>query len=230
MTDQTHKQDSALTEQQICDYLRKHSDFFDRNPDLLTEMTLPHDSGEAVSLVERQVALLRERNIDMRHRLSKMLDNARANDALFDKTRRLLLTLLEATSLSQLIDSLHFSLTKDFAIPFSSLMLFGGSAQLPCSRVKVVSLQEAQERAPGLIQSNKPQCGDLSAEYKAFIFGEQAESVGSMAVVPLIYGQCFGLLAVGNNDPQYYRSSMGTLFLSYIAEVLNRLVPRYWPD
>jgi len=123
MTDNRHQKDSALTEEQVCDFLRKHSNFFYRNPDLLAEMSLPHDSGEAVSLVERQVSLLRERNIDMRHRLSKLLDNARANDVLFDKTRRLLLTLLEGTSLTQLVDSLHFSLDRDFAIPFSTLIL-----------------------------------------------------------------------------------------------------------
>jgi hypothetical protein len=231
MTDQKKQAvDSSLSEQQVCDFLRKHSNFFSRHPDLLTEMTLPHDSGEAVSLVERQVALLRERNIDMRHRLSKLLDNARANDVLFDKTRRLLLTLLESANLTQLVDRLHFSLDGDFNIPFSSLILFGGNKQLPCSRAKIVTLQEAQRQAPGLVQSNKPQCGDLPKEYLGFLFGEKAASVGSAAVVPLVYGQCFGLLAVGNNDPHYYRSSMGTLFLSYIAEVLNRLIPRHWPD
>lgn len=222
--------ESILSEQQVCDYLRKHSNFFNRYPDLLTEMTLPHDSGEAVSLVERQVALLRERNIDMRHRLSKLLDNARANDVLFDKTRRLMLTLLESNNLTKLVDSLYFSLDRDFGIPFSSLILFGGNKQLPCSRAKIVSIQDAQRQAPGLIQNNKPQCGDLPEEYIRFLFNDKADSVGSAAVAPLIYGQCFGLLAVGNNDPHYYRSSMGTLFLTYVAEVLNRLIPRHWPD
>ena len=231
MSDQTKQSASAaLSEEQVCDYLRKHSNFFNRHPDLLAEMTLPHDSGEAVSLVERQVALLRERNIDMRHRLSKLLDNARDNDVLFDKTRRLLLTLLESKDLTKLVDTLHFSLDRDFNIPFSSLILFGGDKQLPCSRAKILPIQEAQRQAPGLIQNNKPQCGDLPREYMDFLFGEKAASVGSAAVVPLVYGQCFGLLAVGNNDPHYYRSSMGTLFLNYIAEVLNRLIPRHWPD
>jgi len=231
MSDQKHQTaERTLTEEQVCEYLRKHGSFFNHHPDLLIEMTLPHDSGEAISLVERQVALLRERNIDLRHRLSKLLDNARANDVLFDKTRRLLLTLLESKNLTQLVDSLHFSLDRDFGIPFSSLILFGGSKQLPLSRAKILSIQEAQRQAPGLIQSNKPQCGDLPREYMTFLFGEKAASVGSAAVVPLVYGQCFGLLAVGNNDPHYYRSSMGTLFLTYIAEVLNRMVPKHWPD
>ncbi len=231
MTDQKKQADSnPLTDEQVCDYLRKHSNFFNQHPDLLTEMSLPHDSGEAVSLVERQVSLLRERNIDMRHRLSKLLDNARDNDVLFDKTRRLLLTLLESTSLTQIVDSLYFSLDKDFNVPFSSLILFGGETQLPCSRAKIIPLHLAQQQAPSLIQNNKPQCGVLSKGVMEFLFADQAENVGSAAVVPLVYGQCFGLLAVGNNDPQHYRSSMGTLFLNYIAEVLNRLIPRHWPE
>jgi uncharacterized protein YigA (DUF484 family) len=32
---------------------------------------------------------------------------------------------------------------------------------------------------------------------------------------------------VGNSDPNFYKSSMGTLFLSYIAEILNRVLPNH---
>jgi uncharacterized protein YigA (DUF484 family) len=36
-----------------------------------------------------------------------------------------------------------------------------------------------------------------------------------------------GVLAIGSRDPQHYKSSVGTLFLSYIADVLSRLLPRF---
>jgi uncharacterized protein YigA (DUF484 family) len=51
--------------------------------------------------------------------------------------------------------------------------------------------------------------------------------VGSVAAVPLRYDNLYGILAVGNSDPNFYKSSMGTLFLSYIAEILNRVLPNH---
>ncbi|WP_164247913.1 DUF484 family protein, partial [Stenotrophomonas maltophilia] len=80
-------------------YLSQHPEFFVEHDELIPELRIPHQPGDAVSLVERQVRLLRERNIEMRHRLSQLMDVARENDRLFDKTRRLVHDLLDATSL-----------------------------------------------------------------------------------------------------------------------------------
>ena len=80
-------------------YLRENPDFFGRHPMLLTDLSLPHDSGEAISLVERQVAILRERNIDMRRRLTHLVGAANTNDTLFEKTRRFTLNMLDCDDL-----------------------------------------------------------------------------------------------------------------------------------
>src|SRR5690606_7331696 len=102
-----------LDPEQVADYLRHHPEFFVDHQELLGDLFLPHESGPAVSLVERQVSILRERNIDMRNRLSKLLDNARENDKLFDKTKRLVLSLLEGQDLGDIVDALHYSFDKD---------------------------------------------------------------------------------------------------------------------
>ena len=52
--------DTQLPEQAVVDYLTAHPDFFTRHPQLLRDLSLPHDSGNAVSLIERQVELLRK--------------------------------------------------------------------------------------------------------------------------------------------------------------------------
>ena len=210
-------------------YLREHPDFFEQHHDLLAEITLPHESGSAVSLVERQVAILRERNMDMRHRLSKLLDNARDNDKLFDKTKRLVLSLLEGQDMGDIIDALHYSFDKDFNIHFTSVILFGNEEKIPSSQARIVTLAQAREYVGPLLKNSRAVCGTLGAKEMEFIFGSHASEIGSVATVPLVHGSVFGLLSIGNCDPQYYRSSMGTLFLSYIAEVLNRLLPKYLP-
>lgn len=218
-----------LEPEQIEAYLREHPDFFVQHQDLLAEITLPHETGSAVSLVERQVAILRERNMDMRHRLSKLLDNARDNDKLFDKSKRLVLNLIEGQDMGDIIDALHYSFDKDFNIHFTSVILFGNAEKIPSSQARIASLAEAREHLGPLLKNSRAVCGTLGAKEMEFIFGTHAGEIGSVATVPLIHGSVFGLLSIGNRDPHYYRSSMGTLFLSYIAEVLNRLLPKYLP-
>jgi uncharacterized protein len=218
-----------LEPEQIEAYLREHPDFFEQYQDLLAEISLPHESGSAVSLVERQVSILRERNIDMRNRLSKLLDNARDNDKLFDKSKRLVLSLIEGQDMGDIIDALYYSFDKDFNIHYTSLILIGNVDKIPSSQARIVSIAEAREQVGTLLKNSRAVCGTLGAEEMKFIFGAHASEIGSVATVPLIHGSVFGLLSVGNRDPHYYRSSMGTLFLSYIAEVLNRLLPKYLP-
>ena len=86
MTDQHQEAPQHLDSETVAAYLRLHPEFFVQHEELIPELRIPHQPGEAVSLVERQVKLLRERNIEMRHRLSQLMDVARENDRLFDKT------------------------------------------------------------------------------------------------------------------------------------------------
>jgi len=225
MTDTLTDTGSTVTEQDIIAYLREHPDFFVKQPNLLADLRLPHESGQAISLVERQVSILRERNMDMRHRLSKLLDNARENDQLFDKTKRLVLSLLEGKNLNDTIDVLLHSFNSDFKIHYTTLLLYGNPESMPNTSARIVSVQEARENIGALLKGNKAMCGAFSESETQYLFGENAERVGSVALVPLSFGNNFGLLAIANRDPNYYRSSMGTLFLSYIAEVLNRTLP-----
>lgn len=232
MTTDKNKQPTLadpLEPEQIAAYLREHPDFFIDHQDLLGDMTLPHETGAAVSLVERQVSILRERNMDMRHRLSKLLDNARENDKLFDKTKRLMLSLLEGQDFGDIIDALHYSFDKEFHIDATSLILFGNPDKIPSSQARVVSIAHAREFVGPLIKNNRAICGVIPKEEIEFLFLDRAGQVASVAAVPLVHGSAFGVLAIGNKDPHYYRSSMGTLFLGYIAEVLNRLLPKYLP-
>jgi uncharacterized protein len=218
-----------LDPEQVAAFLQEHLHFFEAHQDLLTELSLPHESGGAVSLIERQVTVLRERNMDMRHRLSKLLDNARENDKLFDKTKRLVLTLIEGQDMGDIIDALFYCFDKEFNIQFTSLYLFGNVDKIPSSQAKIVSIAEAREHIGSLIKSNRAMCGTLGTKEMRFLFGKFANEVGSVATVPLMHGSVFGMLAIGNRDVNYYRSSMGTLFLGYIAEVLNRILPKYLP-
>ena len=213
----TSKADLCLVATDIKDYLQDNPNFFDDYPDLLELIRLPHDSGAAISLVERQVSLLRERNLEMKQRINSLLDAAKINDKMFEKTKRLVISLLDATDLAMVVDTLSQSLGTDFQVEFHSLILFGDKQSIPACNTKVVGMDQANSQIGTLLRTNRPICGILGSDELNFLFGDQATEVGSVAAVPLSHGATFGLLAIGNSDPNYYRSSMGTLFLSYIA-------------
>lgn len=212
------------TENQVAAYLKAHKDFFERHPDLLTELSVPHASGAAVSLVERQVGVLRERNVELRERLHRLLDVARENDMLFEKMRGLILALLESRSIVEVAAALERELKARFSSEFVSFLLFDvpgitGAAQS-------VHLQDAQDHVPSLVKGRQAIAGQLRKEELTFLFGHEGEQVKSCAVVPLQGDRPLGLLAIGARDAEHFRTSMDTLFISFVGDVLARvLVP-----
>jgi uncharacterized protein YigA (DUF484 family) len=214
-------------EKVVREFLRDNPDFLDKNTDILETMILPHNSGKAISLVERQVGVMRDRNKEMRSRVENILQTAKDNDLLFEKTKRLVLNLLEAKTLGALVEAVYDSLGKDYGIEFYSLTLFGDEKKLPRTMARIASTEKANERVGTLIGANRAVCGILREDEMVFLFGERGRQVGSVAAVPLRYDSLYGILAVGNRDPNFYKSSMGTLFLSYSAEILNRVLPNH---
>lgn len=224
MSDSNFKPESAkLNPETVAGYLRKHPHFFEDFPDLVADMQISHDSGKAVSLVERQVSILRERNIEMRQRLSNLLDTARENDQLFAKTRRLVLALLECTDLGDMVDALYYSFQKEFNVHYTRLILFG--PHVPPSTARIEYINNARNHIGKRLKAPNAISGGIDVKECEFLFDEDAPNVGSAALAVLSYGNPLGVLAIGNQDPNYYRSSMGTLFLGYVAEVLNRVLP-----
>jgi uncharacterized protein YigA (DUF484 family) len=208
----------------IAAYLEAHPDFFIEHEELLPAMRIPHQRGDTISLVERQMSILRDRNIELRHRLSHLMDVARDNDRLFDKTRRLILALMDATSLEDVVISVEDSLRQDFQVPFVSLILLGDD---PMSVGRWVTHADAQTAIGGLLSEDKSVSGSLREHELDFLFGEeQRKQIGSTAVVAISHQGIHGILAIASRDPQHYKSAVGTLFLSYIAEVMGRVLPR----
>jgi uncharacterized protein YigA (DUF484 family) len=225
MTEQRQDPAATLQAEQVTAFLRANPEFFVEHEELLSELRIPHQRGTTVSLVEHQVKLLRERNIEMRHRLSHLMDVARDNDRLFEKTRRLVLDLLDASSMEEVVGAVEDSLRHEFQVPFVSLILF---SETPMSVGRWVSLAEAHQAIGSMLTGGKTLCGVLRSHELAFLFGEdEREKIGSAAVVSINHQGLHGVLAIGSPDPQHYKSSLGTLFLSYLSEVLARVLPRF---
>lgn len=215
------KEPNQEMEVQIAEYLSANPDFFSRHEDLLAEIRLPHSAGNAISLIEKQQVVFRERNNDLRHRLSDLIDNARENDRLFGHTRKLILSLLDCKTLEQATEVIYSSFKNDYKIETTQIILFAD--QVPAN-VRSDSLSQAQEHVGKYLKARQTIGGGLNKSQRAYLFGQQAENVNSAAIAILAYGDLFGVIAIGNSDADYYNSSMGTMFLAYISEVLSRIL------
>ena len=109
-----------VTQKKIKEYLLKNPNFFDDNPDTLENLVIPHFSGGAISLVERQVLLLREKNQELSEHIKNIRTTAEDNVKLFKKTSRLVSSLIMATDFESLISRLSESLSRDFRLNFIS--------------------------------------------------------------------------------------------------------------
>lgn len=223
--------EGALDDEQVREYLKSHSDFLQRHPDMLDHLHVSHASGSAVSLVEKQVSVLRERNMEMRHRLNALTANARDNDALYERTRKLVLKLLEAKDLDTLNQAFMQSMREDFDVEHAALILFGNPEDSSAD-TRFENAEKVKLEIGSLLKGRKPLCGALRQEELGFLFpaaGSPASTfpdAGSAAVMPLTGIDKVGLVAVGSADANRYHAGMGTLFLQHIAEVLVRLLDR----
>ena len=226
MTDQTAEQVTpAITEADVEAFLERHPDFFERHEQLLQKLRLPHDSGGAISLVERQVHLFREQRDALREELSGLIGIARQNDQLFARSKRLLMQLLDAGSLEEIANVLDERIRSDFNLQSATLtVLTSTEPPSQCGALRYLDAETARAIFGDALDEEKPLFGRLRQEYREALFS-QPEQVGSAAVIPVRRNYCLGLIAVSSEQEDYFDSSMGSLFMTYISDTLGRLLP-----
>ena len=217
-------QQPRLTDADVAQYLQDHPDFFTGKDDLLAEMRIPHNAGPATSLVERQLSVHRERNVELRQRLADLLENARRNDQLFEKSRRLVLALIEAESWLNVQAALDDSLRKDFGVDAWALLHFT-ERNLDAPLITIRS-SERQRSVHRVFKAHRAICGQLPQDDIASLLGTQTTNTQSVAAAQVRGQGNNGVLTVASKDPGYYRSSMDTLFLDYIADILALRLPQ----
>ncbi len=230
MTNQTidaprESSEPVLTEAAVVDYLRAHPAFFVDHDYLLKEIRVPHVTGSAISLVERQVHIFREQRDQLRNEMAELIAVARENDRFFEKSKRLLLNLLESKSLEEVSIVLDDSIRNDFKLDHVSLLLFGREDEYPATNLQIVELSAITEELGHVLESSRAICGRLQPAHLDILFPQAQAEVGSAAVIPLRFGELLGTFSIGSKDQNYFDRGMGTLFLSYISDTLSRILP-----
>ena len=197
-------------------FLRANPQFFEQNPDLLESIQVPHPhGGRAIPLAERQTVALRDKARVLEGRLGELISNAAQNDAISEKVHRLTVALVGARDFPALARSLYFHLREDFAVPHVALRVWGKSVPVDFDEAQPVAERERQQAS----MMGAPQCGPAQGNPFVAWFGDAAEHIRSLALVPLGQTSVFGLLAMGSEDPKRFYPDMGTLYLRRIGEL-----------
>lgn len=211
----------ADPEQRFAEYLAAHPDFFERHPDLVATLRIPHAPGQAVSLVERQLGLLRGQCDQLRTRLDHLISVARENELLHGRLHRLTLALLDAPDFDAVLRTLRTELQAHFQADAVALR-----------QVDPQQLQRPEDPAQAsgalllreLVAKGQPRCGPLGGAELAYFFGTEAGDSRSVALIPLVGARLVGALAIGSRDPERFHAGKATDFLVRLGEVVAKTV------
>ena len=210
-------------------YLQQNPEFFENHLQLLARLRLPHARGSStISLVERQVEVLRERYTGLEQKLADFVTVARANDAVAEKLHRFTRRLLRAQTRQAAIEQLEASLREDFDSFHSVLVLIGADdTAVPERFVRRVAADDANLKSfESLFTSGKPRCGQARDSQREFLFAADAPDIGSVALVPLGDHGSLGLLALGSTDRDRFHPGMSTDFLARLADLISDVLSR----
>lgn len=220
-----------VSAEQVAEYLRDHPEFFTGREALLLDLVLPHGGSGSVSLVERQLTLLRERNQGMRRRLNEMVRTARFNHRLFERTLELTLDLMEAHSAAARLEKLAEGLRTGFdldAVAMHGIEREGFSLALRTA-MPVTPESEAHAAVGNLLRPGRIVCGLLRQSELEFLFAADEAEVASAAVMPVDVPGGLLLIALGSRDPNHFTPDMGTLFIRFLGDAIARLLAEEAP-
>ncbi|MDR0528102.1 MAG: DUF484 family protein [Zoogloeaceae bacterium] len=213
---------------EVMRYLEESPQFFEQYAGRLSSILIPHPyGGRAISLTERQLIALRDKNRELESRLTELTSYGEANDILSEKMQRLSVALLGGKSLSALTSLVTRHLKEDFSVPYVSLSWrFADGAPLEGF---LPLEEELLARAENLEQ---PYCGGGDGADVARLFGAGAVAgllpeIRSLALIRLAVAEGrnrkagLGLLGLGSDAPDRFYAGMGTVYLRRLGEMVS---------
>lgn len=223
--------DSAptLNEEEVAAWLLAHPDFFTGRDDLLEALKVPHPDARrgAVSLLERQLAVARQRYTSVEERLHGLLAAARDTEAQYRQLRQLILALLEGeNSEDALLHTLADQLAERFDI--AGLALWRTFDEQSHPEPPQYRLDEPRTNLLArLLEGRHCSCRALSQAHWISLLPDieaPSQQQGSAAITRLSIGQHNGYLVMASLQPERFSAAQDTLFIDYLGEVVGRLL------
>ncbi len=216
---------NELTPAQVEAYLQSHPEFFHQHLALLENMSIPHPSGNAVSLISKQLEIFRSKHKELENQLNALIEIAKDNDITLSQMHELTLALMEADSIENVAVNLDKVFKECFLTDFSSVRIIKQDAETVNSDIFVNIDDEHLQHFIQILSSNQPKCGRPTLVQAKFLFGDVATEIKSCAIIPMAYTQLEGIIAIGSKEDARFHYSMGDLFLTQMSEVIaTRLI------
>ncbi|QYJ79138.1 DUF484 family protein [Shewanella acanthi] len=193
----------------IREYLLDNPDFFNRYPELLLAMRLPHLDRGAVSLVERRQELLRQRVAQLEEEITSLLAMAARNEKIFVFNTELSFKLLDCVNLESLKEVLADSLKEQFHF----------------THVRLISVLEADVEMKAIWEQRLRKqyyFGRLTQQEAKRLFGSE---VGSVALVKLADDMPV-IFAVASQDAAHFHPDMDNTLLEQLRRLLAHMLAK----
>jgi uncharacterized protein YigA (DUF484 family) len=224
--------EEELSDKAVQDYLEANPDFFERHSALLSQLELPHGAGGAVSLVERQVSMLRQKELKLERQLKELIEVARANDLLSAKIHELTLQMLATKNLQANISAIEEAMRSGFGADHAVLVLFGDPNMFDdIDAGRFFRVLERDDGALGpfdtFLKGSGPRCGQVRDSQREFLFHDDTDEIGSVAMVPLGDKAQIGFLAIGSADADRFHPGMSIDYLARVGDLIAGALKRF---
>lgn len=198
-------------EQLVADWLLATPGFFERHSDVLAKVQLKSPHGDkAISLQERQMAVLRDQNKDLNRRLSEMLRFGAENDRTQNLMVAWLSDLLAVTDLERAIDIMTTGLNQIFDV---GIVQFVRSAQMDEATIDALKAT--------------PYCGPLSKapEVMKEYLPDDASSLAALFLATS--EKNLGVLLLSSKQEDRFTEQMGLVYLRQLSQLAAAALGRF---
>ncbi len=217
--------EKLIQAEEVANYLNQNRDFFHVFPSLLDELSIPHPkSGQAISLLERQIFQLREQRNHLQIEVNTLKDIAGKNGQLLYKVYQFAFKLMATKTEQAAVDVIYEAMQNMFMIEYVSFMSWDvpklavkGINQLGISQAWSKSLKE-------MLVSETPICGLLENDWQNGLFATD-QLMNSVCIIPLGDKTVWGVLALGSTTDRF-TPDLGTYFLQIMGSLISARLQR----
>lgn len=219
--------ENELSTEQVIEFLKANPDFFTTNADLLADLNFVHDTkGGAVSLIQRQVELLRTHLSQNRDRLVELARNAKHNESLLKRFQELCVALASAEDQNHTLNILQRTICLDFGLSLLKVVVIENTWQDAGEQIIELSQQDFREFSNSIY--NIPiYLGKTPPKLREGVLAAKNELARSIALIKIKYGDSEGYILVGSKDENHFQNDMGTEFVTFIGEYVNAVLSRF---
>jgi uncharacterized protein YigA (DUF484 family) len=217
--------ETQTDEAQVIRYLQDNPEVLLDYPHIFSALSIPHQTGGATSLLERQLKLLRDDNQQLKSKIDELVSIARDNEDLNQRFHRLALELMNADQLHDVLAMVQDQVQTFFYTDFVCFRFLPDARESGSvlDGLYLATDSSIVEHIKPWIEERKPICGQNDEAINRQLFGEGV-NIASSAFIPLYHTRDLGLLCLGSVSAERFSDSMGTIFLQHLGELVsNRL-------